>query len=176
EVHALSKIDPWFLHKIKNLVEMEQELIARSGALRELLCRTPIDTYRSTMDTYRSPIDTHRTPIDTYQSSMDTYQSASDTYQSATDTLRLGADTDCLRADLIPDAFLSSHPHPPIPPLPQGEGGDQLPSPSGRGDGGEGEKYNESECVSLLRRAKEWQFSDKFLAQITGLSELQVRA
>lgn len=28
----------------------------------------------------------------------------------------------------------------------------------------------------LLRRAKEWQFSDKFLAQITGLSEAQVRA
>ncbi|MFN3690595.1 MAG: carbamoyl-phosphate synthase large subunit, partial [Fimbriimonadales bacterium] len=30
--------------------------------------------------------------------------------------------------------------------------------------------------VHLLRRAKEWQFSDKFLAQITGLSEAQVRA
>ncbi|GIV05027.1 MAG: carbamoyl-phosphate synthase pyrimidine-specific large chain [Fimbriimonadales bacterium] len=75
EVHALSNIDPWFLHKIKHLVEMEQELIARSGELRELL---------------------------------------------------LGAS--------------SSQAHP------------------------------------LLRRAKEWQFSDKFLAQITGLSEVQVRA
>ncbi len=75
EVHALCKIDPWFLHKIKHLVEMEQELIARSGELRELL----LDAQSS---------QTH----------------------------------------------------------------------------------------SLLRRAKEWQFSDKFLSQITGLSEAQVRA
>ncbi|MEN3000520.1 MAG: carbamoyl-phosphate synthase large subunit [Armatimonadota bacterium] len=30
--------------------------------------------------------------------------------------------------------------------------------------------------IGLLRRAKEWQFPDKFLAQITGLSEAQVRA
>ncbi|MDM7461841.1 MAG: carbamoyl-phosphate synthase large subunit, partial [bacterium] len=37
EVHGLSKIDPWFLHKIKNLVELEGELIARSGELREVL-------------------------------------------------------------------------------------------------------------------------------------------
>lgn len=74
EVHALSKIDPWFLHKIKHLVEMEQELIACSGELRERL---------------------------------------------------LGAVS--------------------------------------------------SQVVPLLRRAKEWQFSDKFLAQITGLSEAQVR-
>ncbi|MFN7016790.1 MAG: carbamoyl-phosphate synthase large subunit, partial [Fimbriimonadales bacterium] len=32
------------------------------------------------------------------------------------------------------------------------------------------------DVAQLLRRAKEWQFSDKFLAQITGLSETQVRA
>jgi carbamoyl-phosphate synthase large subunit len=76
EVHALSKVDPWFLHKIKHLVEMEQELIVRSGELRELL---------------------------------------------------LGVTA----------------------------GGASL---------------------GLLRRAKEWQFSDKFLAQITGLTEAQVRA
>ncbi|MFN3691181.1 MAG: carbamoyl phosphate synthase large subunit, partial [Fimbriimonadales bacterium] len=38
EVHGLSKIDPWFLHKIRNLVELEGELMARSGELRNLLC------------------------------------------------------------------------------------------------------------------------------------------
>ncbi|MCS6863411.1 MAG: hypothetical protein NZT92_24155, partial [Abditibacteriales bacterium] len=45
------------------------------------------------------------------------------------------------------------------------------PLSHGVGEGGWG-----GEGISLLRRAKEWQFSDKFLAQITGLSELQVRA
>ncbi|GIV08914.1 MAG: carbamoyl-phosphate synthase pyrimidine-specific large chain [Fimbriimonadales bacterium] len=74
EVHALSKIDPWFLHKIKHLVEMEQELIARSSELKDLL---------------------------------------------------LGESS--------------------------------------------------SQAHRILRHAKEWQFSDKSLAQITGLSEAQVR-
>jgi carbamoyl-phosphate synthase large subunit len=35
EVHALSKIDPWFLHKIRQVVELEQELIRQSKPLRE---------------------------------------------------------------------------------------------------------------------------------------------
>jgi carbamoyl-phosphate synthase large subunit len=37
EVHGLSRIDPWFLHKIRGLVELEQTLMAHSAALRELL-------------------------------------------------------------------------------------------------------------------------------------------
>jgi carbamoyl-phosphate synthase large subunit len=41
--------------------------------------------------------------------------------------------------------------------------------PAGRGNLKEG-------VANLLRRAKEWQFGDRFLAQITGLSEAQVRA
>lgn len=35
EVHALSKIDPWFLHKIRQVVELEQELMRQSKPLRE---------------------------------------------------------------------------------------------------------------------------------------------
>lgn len=73
EVNALSHVDPWFLQKIRNLVDLEQELIGRSMELRELL--------------------------------------------------------------------------------------------SG----------NRSPLLGLLRRAKEWQFPDRFLSQITGLSEKQVR-
>jgi carbamoyl-phosphate synthase large subunit len=41
EVHGLCKIDPWFLHRIRRLVEMEQELIARSGEVREVLSNLP---------------------------------------------------------------------------------------------------------------------------------------
>ncbi len=74
EVHDLSRIDPWFLHKIQNLVELEQELIARSSELRVLLM---------------------------------------------------------------------------------------------------GEKRGDA--LALLRQAKQWQFPDRFIAQITGLSEVQVR-
>jgi carbamoyl-phosphate synthase large subunit len=92
EVHGLCKIDPWFLHRIRRLVEMEQELIARSGEVREVLLEgTDVGANG------RSPLHT---------SSLHTA------------------------------------------PLP---------------------------ASSLLRRAKEWQFGDKFLAQITGLSEAQVR-
>lgn len=75
EVHALSRIDPWFLHKIRHLVELEQTLIRQSKPLR--------------------------------------------------------------------DAFL---------------GIQEAPS-----------------LIDLVRRAKVWQFPDRFLAQITGLHERQVR-
>jgi carbamoyl-phosphate synthase large subunit len=93
EVHGLCKIDPWFLHRVRRLVEMEQELIVRSGEVREVLLEgTDVGANG------RSPLHT---------SSLHTA------------------------------------------PLP---------------------------ASSLLRRAKEWQFGDKFLAQITGLSEAQVRA
>lgn len=37
EVYTLSRIDPWFLEKIRNLVEMEQSLIAQSEELRAIL-------------------------------------------------------------------------------------------------------------------------------------------
>jgi carbamoyl-phosphate synthase large subunit len=92
EVHGLCKIDPWFLHRVRRLVEMEQELIVRSGEVREVLLEgTDVGANG------RSPLHT---------SSLHTA------------------------------------------PLP---------------------------ASSLLRRAKEWQFGDRFLAQITGLSEAQVR-
>jgi carbamoyl-phosphate synthase large subunit len=94
EVHGLSKIDPWFLHRIRRLVEMEQELIVRSGEVREVLLE-------------------------------------------GTD---VGANG---RSPLLHASSLHAAPLP---------------------------------ASSLLRRAKEWQFGDKFLAQITGLSEAQVRA
>jgi carbamoyl-phosphate synthase large subunit len=94
EVHGLCKIDPWFLHRIRRLVEMEQELIARSGEVREVLLE-------------------------------------------GTD---VGANG---RSPLLHASSLHAAPLP---------------------------------ASSLLRRAKEWQFGDRFLAQITGLSEAQVRA
>jgi carbamoyl-phosphate synthase large subunit len=93
EVHGLCKIDPWFLHRIRRLVEMEQELIARSGEVREVLL-------------------------------------------GGTD---VGANG---RSPLLHASSLHAAPLP---------------------------------ASSLLRRAKEWQFGDRFLAQITGLSEAQVR-
>ena len=94
EVHGLCKIDPWFLHRIRRLVEMERELIARSEEVREVLLE-------------------------------------------GTD---VGANG---RSPLLHASSLHAAPLP---------------------------------ASSLLRRAKEWQFGDRFLAQITGLSEAQVRA
>jgi carbamoyl-phosphate synthase large subunit len=114
EVHGLCKIDPWFLHRIRRLVEMEQELIARSGEVREVLSNLP--------PSLRFP------------------------------PLREGN-----RPSAVP---------------PAGDGNlKELPSvpPASRGNLKEG-------VATLLRRAKEWQFGDRFLAQITGLSEAQVRA
>jgi carbamoyl-phosphate synthase large subunit len=93
EVHGLCKIDPWFLHRIRRLVEMEQELIVRSGEVREVLLEGTDVGANS-----RSPLQ-----------------------------VRIEGACD---------------------------------------DG----------VKTFLRRAKEWQFGDKFLAQITGLSEAQVRA
>jgi carbamoyl-phosphate synthase large subunit len=93
EVHGLCKIDPWFLHRIRRLVEMEQELIARSGEVREVLSGEG----------------------------------------------HVGANG---RSPLLHTSSLHAAP---------------------------------LSASSLLRRAKEWQFGDRFLAQITGLSEAQVR-
>jgi carbamoyl-phosphate synthase large subunit len=93
EVHGLCKIDPWFLHRIRRLVEMEQELIVRSGEVREVLLEGTDVGANS-----RSPLQ-----------------------------VRIEGACD---------------------------------------DG----------VKTFLRRAKEWQFGDRFLAQITGLSEAQVRA
>jgi carbamoyl-phosphate synthase large subunit len=92
EVHGLCKIDPWFLHRIRRLVEMEQELIARSGEVREVLLE--------------------------------------------------GTDVGANGRSPLHASSLHAAPLP---------------------------------ASSLLRRAKEWQFGDRFLAQITGLSEAQVR-
>ena len=36
QIAGLSSIDPWFLHKIKNIVEMERELQSRAGELKSL--------------------------------------------------------------------------------------------------------------------------------------------
>jgi carbamoyl-phosphate synthase large subunit len=93
EVHGLCKVDPWFLHRIRRLVEMEQELIARSGEVREVLSGEG----------------------------------------------HVGANG---RSPLLHTSSLHAAP---------------------------------LSASSLLRRAKEWQFGDRFLAQITGLSEAQVR-
>ncbi len=129
EVHGLSKIDPWFLHRIRRLVEMEQELIARSAEVRETLLQassTPVPA---------GEVGSALTPIPSPAGVR-------------------GESRHISRSQASGGNFPLSH-------------------AVGEGDrGGEGDK----DCLSLLRRAKEWQFGDRFLAQITGLSEAQVRA
>jgi len=109
EVHDLSHIDPWFLHKIKGLVELEQALVAHSAELRELLltCCSP------------------------------------------------SAGAVCSESPLTPT----------LSPLTKG----------GEGAGSGGIQHANLPAQLLLRRAKECQFPDRFLAQITGLTEAQVR-
>ena len=36
EIHGLTKIDPWFLHNIKGIVDLESKLVARKGKLPEV--------------------------------------------------------------------------------------------------------------------------------------------
>jgi carbamoylphosphate synthase large subunit len=109
EVHDVSHIDPWFLHKIKGLVELEQALVAHSAELRELLltCCSP------------------------------------------------SAGAVCSESPLTPT----------LSPLTKG----------GEGAGSGGIQHANLPAQLLLRRAKECQFPDRFLAQITGLTEAQVR-
>ncbi|BCW96396.1 MAG: carbamoyl-phosphate synthase large subunit [Fimbriimonadales bacterium] len=114
EVHGLSKIDPWFLHRIRRLVEMEQELIARSAEVREALSALALDSWQ--------------------------VRKAPSVWSAEAELPHAEADASAL----------------------------QIPRPSAPADTGT--------VASLLRRAKEWQFGDRFLAQITGLSEAQVRA
>jgi len=138
EVHGLCKVDPWFLHRIRRLVEMEQELIERSGEVREVLLRS-LDALTPSP----SPTGWERGADAAVAPCPSSAQSGRDSGVALTPS-----------------------------PSPTGwERGADLPLSrcAGEGDqGGEGIK-------NLLRRAKEWQFGDKFLAQITGLSEAQVR-
>jgi len=138
EVYGLCKVDPWFLHRIRRLVEMEQELIARSEEVREVLLRS-LDALTPSP----SPTGWERGADAAVAPCPSSAQSGRDSGVALTPS-----------------------------PSPTGwERGADLPLSrcAGEGDqGGEGIK-------NLLRRAKEWQFGDKFLAQITGLSEAQVR-
>jgi carbamoyl-phosphate synthase large subunit len=147
EVHGLSRIDPWFLHKIRGLVELEQTLMAHSAALRELL------TLADSRSIDVSPRDSLPPLLQVPPASRGNQTAAS--------------------------VALAKHGEPPIPhtvPLAkQGEpkgGGSQNPLCNERDSGSSGLW---AQVFPLLRRAKECQFPDRFLAQITGLTESQVR-
>jgi carbamoyl-phosphate synthase large subunit len=145
EVYGLCKVDPWFLHRIRRLVEMEQELIARSEEIVSALTPSPSPTGwargdASALTPSPSPTGWERgvnLPLSHPVGEGDTGGEGTENLHQ----LGFGA-----------------------------QGADfPLSRAVGEGDtGGEGIK-------TLLRRAKEWQFGDKFLAQITGLSEAQVR-
>jgi carbamoyl-phosphate synthase large subunit len=154
EVHGLSKIDPWFLHRIRRLVEMEQELIARSGEVREVLLKS-LDALTP------SPSPARRE------------RGAGAALAPCPSSAQSGGDSDVA---LTPCPSPTGWERGVSFPLSRTAGGSEdsetalpLSRTAGEGEqGGEGIK-------NLLRRAKEWQFGDKFLAQITGLSEAQVR-
>jgi carbamoyl-phosphate synthase large subunit len=149
EVHGLSRIDPWFLHKIRGLVELEQTLMAHSAALRELLTRYFGATGGQVMS--RASGVVLESPL--------------------TPAGRVG----------IENASAES----PLSPLTKGGegtgvGGFHSAQESGGPQktlGNQGEQKGEAQeqARRLLRRAKECQFPDRFLAQITGLTESQVR-
>jgi carbamoyl-phosphate synthase large subunit len=154
EVHGLCKIDPWFLHRIRRLVEMEQELIARSGEVREVLLES-LDALTP------SPSPARRE------------RGAGGALAPCPSSAQSGGDSD---AALTPCPSPTGWERGVSFPLSRTAGGSEdsetalpLSRTAGEGEqGGEGIK-------NLLRRAKEWQFGDRFLAQITGLSEAQVR-
>jgi carbamoyl-phosphate synthase large subunit len=154
EVHGLCKIDPWFLHCIRRLVEMEQELIARSGEVREVLLES-LDALTP------SPSPARRE------------RGAGGALAPCPSSAQSGGDSDVA---LTPCPSPTGWERGVSFPLSRTAGGSEdsetalpLSRTAGEGEqGGEGIK-------NLLRRAKEWQFGDKFLAQITGLSEAQVR-
>jgi carbamoyl-phosphate synthase large subunit len=154
EVHGLCKIDPWFLHRIRRLVEMEQELIARSGEVREVLLKS-LDALTP------SPSPARRE------------RGAGAALAPCPSSAQSGGDSDVA---LTPCPSPTGWERGVSFPLSRTAGGSEdsetalpLSRTAGEGEqGGEGIK-------NLLRRAKEWQFGDRFLAQITGLSEAQVR-
>jgi carbamoyl-phosphate synthase large subunit len=155
EVHGLCKVDPWFLHRIRRLVEMEQELIVRSGEVREVLLKS-LDALTP------SPSPARRE------------RGAGAALAPCPSSAQSGGDSDVA---LTPCPSPTGWEREVSFPLSRTAGGSEdsetalpLSRTAGEGEqGGEGIK-------NLLRRAKEWQFGDKFLAQITGLSEAQVRA
>jgi carbamoyl-phosphate synthase large subunit len=162
EVHGLCKIDPWFLHRIRRLVEMEQELIARSGEIVSALTPTPSPTGWARGD-------------------------ASALTPSPSPTGWARGDASALTPSPSPAGWARGVNLPLSHPVGEGDtGGEGTENLHQLGFGAQGADFPLSRAVgegdtggegikTLLRRAKEWQFGDRFLAQITGLSEAQVR-
>jgi carbamoyl-phosphate synthase large subunit len=172
EVYGLCKVDPWFLHRIRRLVELEQELIERSGEVREVLLRS-LDALTP------SPSPTG-------------WERGAGAVLDLCPSAQLGGDSDvALTPSPSPtgwergaDAAVAPCPSSAQSGRDSGVALTPSPSPTGWERGadlplsctaGEGDQGGEG-IKNLLCRAKEWQFGDKFLAQITGLSEAQVRA
>jgi carbamoyl-phosphate synthase large subunit len=197
EVYGLCKVDPWFLHRIRRLVEMEQELIARSEEIVSALTPDPSPTGWARGDA--SALTPSPSPTGWARGD------ASALTPSPSPTGWARGDASALTPSPSPTGWARGDASALTPsPSPTGwERGVNLPlsHPVGEGDtGGEGTEnlhqlgfgaqgadFPLSRAVgegdtggegikTLLRRAKEWQFGDKFLAQITGLSETQVRA
>jgi carbamoyl-phosphate synthase large subunit len=162
EVHGLSRIDPWFLHKIRGLVELEQTLMAHSAALRELL------TLADSRSIDVSPRDSLPPLLQVPPASRGNQTAASVALAKQGEPIH-----SLITVPLAKQAEPST-PHT-VPLAKQGEpkgGGSQNPLSNERDSGSSGLW---AQVFPLLRRAKECQFPDRFLAQITGLTESQVR-
>jgi carbamoyl-phosphate synthase large subunit len=175
EVHGLSRIDPWFLHKIRGLVELEQTLMAHSAALRELL------TLADSRSIDVSPRDSLPPLLQVPPASRGNQTAASVALAKHGEppiphTVPLAKQAEPSTPHTVPLAKQAepSTPHT-VPLAKQGEpkgGGSQNPLCNERDSGSSGLW---AQVFPLLRRAKECQFPDRFLAQITGLTESQVR-
>jgi carbamoyl-phosphate synthase large subunit len=175
EVHGLSRIDPWFLHKIKGLVELEQTLMAHSTELRELL------TLADSRSIDVSPRDSLPPLLQVPPASRGNQTAASVALAKHGEppiphTVPLAKQAEPSTPHTVPLAKQAepSTPHT-VPLAKQGEpkgGGSQNPLSNERDSGSSGLW---AQVFPLLRRAKECQFPDRFLAQITGLTESQVR-
>jgi carbamoyl-phosphate synthase large subunit len=149
EVHGLSHIDPWFLHKIRGLVELEQTLMAHSTELRELLTRYFGATGGQVMSLASGVVlESPLTPAGSGRIENASAESPLSPLSKGGEGTGVGG-------------FHSA----------QESGGPQKTL----GNQGEQKGEAQEQARRLLRRAKECQFPDRFLAQITGLTESQVR-
>jgi carbamoyl-phosphate synthase large subunit len=179
EVHGLCKIDPWFLHRIRRLVEMEQELIARSEEIVSALTPSPSPTGWARGDA--SALTPSPSPTGWARGD------ASALTPSPSPTGWARGDASALTPSPSPTGWARGVNLPLSHPVGEGDtGGEGTENLHQLGFGAQGADFPLSRAVgegdtggegikTLLRRAKEWQFGDRFLAQITGLSEAQVR-
>ncbi len=182
EVHALSKIDPWFLVRIQRLVEMERTLAERSGELRELLRMKGSRewgvgsgeenlTHPSPPSPEASGEGGSLAPLS--HSVGEGSGVRADPESHGRDARATVGEGSGVRAD--PE----SHGRDARATVGEGQG---ARAEVGEGQGVRADSTPHSllptplkEVFHLLRQAKEWQFPDRYIAHITGLSEQEVR-